>query len=193
MPTARCHIAAVTLNGVIYAVGGTNTSGSERYSTVEIYNPVTNSWTKGTPMPTPREQVTAGVIDGILYVAGGMKLSGALDTVEAFDPKTNQWTTKAHMPTPRFQHAAAVVNGSLFVIGGVNGLTLVPTVDVYDPATNSWTTLLSPLSFAIVILLLFSFAIGPDASAFADSDNCRPATSSAAFTELRWHFSAIRV
>ena len=145
MPTARCHIAAVELNGLIYAVGGTNTSGSERYATVEIYNPVTNSWTKGTPMPTARDQVTAGVIDGILYVVGGMKLSGALDTVEAFDPKTNRWTTKAHMPTPRFQHAAVVVNGSLYVVGGVNGLTLVPTVDVFDPSTNSWTTLLSPL------------------------------------------------
>ena len=165
MPTARCHIAAVALNGLIYAVGGTNTGGSVRYSTVEIYNPTTNSWTKGTPMPTARDQVTAGVIDGILYVAGGMKLSGALDTVEAFDPKTNRWTTKAHMPTPRFQHAAVVVNGSLFVIGGVNGLTLVPTIDVFDASTNSWTTLLSPLptvrkQVAVVAIENALFAIG---------------------------------
>jgi serine/threonine protein kinase/N-acetylneuraminic acid mutarotase len=167
MPTPRCHIAAVALNGLIYAVGGTNTSGSIRYSTVEIYNPVTNSWTKGTPMPTPRDQATAGVIDGILYVAGGMKLSGALDTVEAFDPKTNQWTTKASMPTPRFQHGAAVVSGSLFVFGGVNGLALVPTVAVYDPATNSWSTLSSPLltvrkQLMVVPINTAVFAMGGD-------------------------------
>ncbi|HKP38464.1 MAG TPA: kelch repeat-containing protein [Pyrinomonadaceae bacterium] len=165
MPTARCHIAAVALNGLIYAVGGANTSGSIRYSTVEIYNPVTNSWTKGTPMPTERDQATAVVIDGILYVAGGMKLSGALNTVEAFDPKTNRWTTKAPMPTPRFQHAAVVIDGSLFVVGGVNGLAFVPAVDVFDPATNSWTTLLLPLptarkQTAVVQINNSLFAIG---------------------------------
>ena len=165
MPTARCHIAAVALNGLIYAVGGTNTSGSARYSTVEIYNPATNSWTKGTPMPTARDQLTAVVIDGILYVAGGVKFSGALDTVEAFDPKTNRWTAKAPMPTPRAQHAAVAVNGSLFVIGGLNGLTLVSTVDLFDPFTNSWTTLLSPLptlrkQVAVVAINNSLFAIG---------------------------------
>lgn len=165
MPTARCNIAAVALNGLIYAVGGANTSGSITYAIVEIYNPATNTWTKGPPMPTSRHQVTGGVIDGILYIAGGMKLSGALNTLEAFDPKTNQWTTKAPMPNARSHHAAVVVNGSLFVIGGLNGLTLVPTVDVYDPATNSWTPLLSPLptlrkAIAVVAINNALFAIG---------------------------------
>jgi serine/threonine protein kinase/N-acetylneuraminic acid mutarotase len=144
MPTARCHVAAVALNGLIYVVGGTNTSGSIRYQLVEIYDPVTNSWTSGPPMPTARDHVTASVIDGIIYVAGGLKLSGALNTLEAFDPKAKTWSVKATMPTPRANHAAGAMDGLLFVVGGENDLRLVLTIDVYDPRLNHWTTLPFP-------------------------------------------------
>jgi len=142
MPTPRAHLAVVALDGLIYAVGGTNTSGSIRYQTVEVYNPATDAWTTAPPMPTARDYVAAGVINGILYVAGGYRITtGSLNTFEAFDPKSRTWTTKAPLPTPRRYQAAGVINGSLIVVGGTNNLTLVSTVDVYDPATNAWTTL----------------------------------------------------
>ena len=146
MPTPRAHLAVVALDGLIYAVGGTNTSGSIRYQTVEVYNPATDAWTTAPPMPTARDYVAAGVINGILYVAGGYRITtGSLNTFEAFDPKSRTWTTKAPLPTPRRYQAAGVINGSLFVVGGTNNLTLVSTVDIYDPATNAWTTLSSSL------------------------------------------------
>jgi serine/threonine protein kinase/N-acetylneuraminic acid mutarotase len=148
MPTPRAHLAVVALDGLIYAIGGTNTSGNIRYQTVEVYNPATDAWTTAPPMPTARDLLVAGVIDGIIYVAGGYRLTaGSLNTLEAYDPKTKTWTTKTSLPTPRASHAAAVIDGSLFIVGGRNNnLTLIPTVDVYDPATNTWTTLPSPLS-----------------------------------------------
>jgi N-acetylneuraminic acid mutarotase len=145
MPTARCHVAVVAVNGLIYVIGGTNTSSSITYQLVEIYNPATNSWTSGPPMPTARFHPTAGVIDGIVYVAGGMKLSGALNTLEAFDPKTKTWSTKSPMPTPRLQQQTAVADGLLFIAGGRNGPAFANTIDVYDPTTNSWTPLSSSL------------------------------------------------
>jgi len=141
MPTPRCHLAVVALNGLIYAVGGANTSGSIRYQVVEVYNPVSDTWSTAAPMPTGRQYAGAGVINGILYVAGGWNLTGSLNTVEAFDPKSHTWSTRASMPIARSQPAAGVMNGSLFIIGGNNNLTFVSTVDVYDPASNAWTTL----------------------------------------------------
>jgi N-acetylneuraminic acid mutarotase len=166
MPTPRAHLAVVALNGLIYAIGGTNTSGSIRYQTVEVYNPATDKWTTAPLMPTGRDNVAAGVINGILYVAGGFRVTaGSLNTFEAFDPKSRNWTTKAPLPTPRFHHAAGVINGSLFVVGGANNLTLVSTVDVYDPATNAWASF--PSSFpsarhkpAVVAANNVLFAIG---------------------------------
>jgi serine/threonine protein kinase/N-acetylneuraminic acid mutarotase len=148
MPTPRAHLAVVAVDDLIYAIGGTNTSGNLRYQTVEVYNPATDAWTTAPPMPTARDLLVAGVIDDIIYVAGGYRLTaGALNTLEAFDPKSGKWTTKAPLPTPRMEAAAAVANDALFVLGGLNNLTPVSTIDVYDPSTNSWTTL--PSSFPI--------------------------------------------
>ncbi|HTD88100.1 MAG TPA: kelch repeat-containing protein [Candidatus Binatia bacterium] len=144
MPTPRANLAVVALDGLIYAIGGTNTSGSVRYQTVEVYNPATDKWTIAPPMPTARDLLAAAVINGIIYVAGGFRITaGSLNTFEAFDPKSRTWTTKAPLPTPRRLHAVGVINGSLIVVGGTNNLTLVSTVDVYDPVTNAWASLAS--------------------------------------------------
>ena len=129
MPTARWHLAVGVVNGVLYAVGGTDGSGS--MATVEAYDPVTNRWTTKAPMPTPRTELGVGVVNGVLYAVGG----DYLGTVEAFDPVTNSWTTKAAMPTPRWGFSVGVVNGVLYTVGG----DAVGTVEAYDPATNSWT------------------------------------------------------
>jgi N-acetylneuraminic acid mutarotase len=45
MPTARCHLAVAALNGLIYAIGGTDTSGNVQYGNVEVYDPTSDSWT----------------------------------------------------------------------------------------------------------------------------------------------------
>ncbi len=43
MPTPRVELGLVTINGKIYAIGGGNTSGA--LSKVEMYDPITNTWT----------------------------------------------------------------------------------------------------------------------------------------------------
>jgi N-acetylneuraminic acid mutarotase len=92
MPTPRCHLAVVALNGLIYAIGGTNTQGSLNYTTVEVYNPATNSWTTVAPMLTGRSLLAAGVANGRIHAFGG---SGGSSTHESYDPATNQWSAKA--------------------------------------------------------------------------------------------------
>ena len=65
MPTARAGLGLVGFfynqNGTvdaILAVGGTN--GSSVLGNVELYNPVTGTWTELAPLPTPRAYLTVG-------------------------------------------------------------------------------------------------------------------------------------
>jgi serine/threonine protein kinase len=144
MPTPRCHMAVVALNGLIYALGGTNTNGSIRYATVEIYNPSTDTWTTAPGMPTGRQDLGAAALNGTLYAVGGWNSAlspGQLDVLEAYDPISETWSTKAPMPTPRSGIGAGVLNGLLVVVGGENDEVALGTVEAYDPNSNTWTTL----------------------------------------------------
>src|ERR1700682_4330960 len=70
MPTAREGVAAGVINGILYAVGGTQ-SGFTALNTVEAYDPTTNSWSTKAPMPTARGYLGVGVVNGVLYAIGG--------------------------------------------------------------------------------------------------------------------------
>src|SRR6185295_120353 len=104
MPTPRVRVGTAVVNGVIYAVGG-NAIGV--LSTVEAYDPATNSWISKAPMPTARGEFGISVVNNVIYVIGGTTGSNYIGTVEAYDPATNTWTTKAPMPTPRYGVSAS--------------------------------------------------------------------------------------
>lgn len=143
MPTPRCHLAVVALNGLVYAIGGTNTSGSFWYSTVEVYNPSTNSWSVAASMPTPRSSLGAGVLNGLIYVVGGSNPT-TLSTVEAYNPATNSWSTQTPMPTARSSLGVGVLGGKLYAIGGGDATgTPLRTNEAYDAASGTWSTQIS--------------------------------------------------
>jgi len=139
MPTPRYGPGAADVNGILYAVGGTQSYGRLQ-SAVEAYDPASDTWTTRASLPTPRAYLSVAVVDGILYAVGGTN-HGPSATVEAYDPATDTWTSKAAMPTARWELGVAVVNGIIYAVGGQdaepNGLT---TVEAYDPATDTWTT-----------------------------------------------------
>lgn len=147
MRTGRAGLAVGVINGILYAVGGNapnGVGGSPALSTVEAYDPVTNSWTTKAPMPTPREGLAVAVVNGTLYAIGGNvgPFGAALNTVEAYNPVTDTWTTKAPMPTTRAWMGTAVLNNKIYVAGGRTGPSSAPkvaTVQVYNPSTNSWS------------------------------------------------------
>jgi len=150
MPTARQSLSTSVVDGTIYAIGGVAGGGDpfnliQVFSTVEAYDPSTDTWTKKTDMPTPRFIFSTSVVDGIIYAIGGAEDTtyAGLSTVEAYDPSTDTWTKKTDIPTPRWAVSTAVVNGIIYAIGGAPdiGSTGLPTVEAYNPATDTWTTL----------------------------------------------------
>jgi hypothetical protein len=76
MPTGRMRLAVVTVDGVIYAIGGSS-SGNLHQTVVEAYDPVANAWTTKKAMTTGRAGLAAVEVGGIVYVMGG--LSSATD------------------------------------------------------------------------------------------------------------------
>jgi N-acetylneuraminic acid mutarotase len=111
-------------------------------SDVEVYDPVTDTWTKKASMPTARMLLATSVVNGKIYAIGGALVAGGncLSTVEVYDPGTDTWTTKASMPTRRTTFSAtSAVNGIIYAIGGVTGGTVFSTVEAYDPSTDTWT------------------------------------------------------
>lgn len=136
MPTPRGQLAAGVVNGVLYALGGTDQDGHV-IATVEAYDPTTNRWQAVAPMAGPRREHGAGVVNGVLYAVGGS------NDVEAYDPGTNTWTSVTAMPTPRWGLAVAVLNGVLYAVGGVDNQHTGGTVETYDPSNGNWGSVTS--------------------------------------------------
>ena len=140
MPATRCMLATSAVNGIIYAIGGW-TSGRGFFSTVEAYDPATDSWVEKSDMPTARDYFPASVANGMIYTFGGGN-GDALSTVEVYNPVTDTWARKSDMPTRRWALSASVVDGKIYVIGGglglAGGLAPLSTVEVYNPETDTW-------------------------------------------------------
>ncbi|MCB0059733.1 MAG: putative Ig domain-containing protein, partial [Caldilineaceae bacterium] len=150
MPTARVAPAASSIDGRLYVVGGygrVSLTGIEAFRSLEVYDPIGDTWADKSLMPTARAYADAGVIDGKLYVVGGLSESRVpLGTLEVYDPQTDSWATLATMPTARMGPAVSTIDGRLYVVGGSTASSLATlevydTVEVYDPATNTWATL----------------------------------------------------
>ena len=157
MPTARTTSASV-VNGKIYAIGGTKSHkrrigpgvgrDTTYLPTVEMYDPVTDTWTSKAEMPAPRSADTC-VVNGKIYVIGGSTRNNKqwrrLDTVEVYDPATDTWAKRKKMNQARSGAAVSVVDGKIYVMGGT-GWPQIPfhqgpflsSMEVYHPKTNQW-------------------------------------------------------
>ena len=68
---AKCRMAAVTLQGFLYAIGGRDENETV-VSTVQRYNPDTDQWQQVSPLSSPRSNVCAVAHRNYLYAIGGM-------------------------------------------------------------------------------------------------------------------------
>ena len=144
----RRDFATASLDGRIYVIGGGDvTAGvipAPPTTTVEVYDPATDSWTLATPMLRAVTNHAAVALNGKIYVIGGQEeFLPMSDAVQEYDPVTQQWTLRNSMPTAREAIGAAVLDGRIVVVGGSSGGMDVATVEAYDPAADSWSSLAS--------------------------------------------------
>jgi N-acetylneuraminic acid mutarotase len=149
IPTARFGPGAVSVNGIIYVIGGgISYFGCGPTGANEAYNPATDTWTSMAPMPTPRWNVSVAALNGIIYAVAGSEGCFPPSTVfEAYDPSTNTWSTLAPFPSVNGVGttggtAIGAINGLLYVAGGNTTLganSFQASLYAYDPVTNSWS------------------------------------------------------
>jgi hypothetical protein len=127
MPTRRSAPVAV-LNGLLYVVGGFSSTGqggccAGLTTTVEAYDPKTNTWTTRTALPA----VGTGfpiVLDGVIYYFGG-----ANGDTYTYDPRADSWSTRPKSGSEPSGSAAAIAHKIYFVDG-------TGKVTAFDPVAN---------------------------------------------------------
>ncbi|MBC7226018.1 MAG: hypothetical protein H5T61_02120 [Thermoflexales bacterium] len=137
MPTRRAWLAATAWERRLLAIGGETPEGPS--DAVEIYDPTTDTWTRGAPKPTPAAYIGAAVLGGRVFVPGGCTGEGtALSVLEVYDPAADTWTTAAPLPRPLCGYALAVHGDRMYLFGGTDGRQYLDTVYAYDPQADHW-------------------------------------------------------
>jgi hypothetical protein len=147
----------VLVSGGITDLNAPNTPIDPVFSvtrSVEIYNPVTNTWTTGPQLSKPRAgHASFARADGRLVLAGGVSWYTfiiRIPTIEAssdiYDPTTNQMASGPALRQARAQGTTLEVSpGRWLLAGGVGTISLTqwgtPTAaaEVYDEAANTFT------------------------------------------------------
>ncbi len=123
LPNPRNHIAGAQLNGLIYAIGGQHLGdevGGDQ-STVQSYNPATNSWTTRASLPLPLGHINSSTVvwnGRILVIAGVTLKSLEVANVSQYDPATDRWTALTPLPEARQSPIAGILNNRLVVTTG---------------------------------------------------------------------------
>ena len=147
MPTARSEMPAVELNGLIYVVGGYGpvpgglANGKDSVTTLDAYNPKTDTWSALAPAPEARDHSMMTVYQGRIYVFGGYAGEWVVHpNAWVYDPATDQWTVLNPMPAPRTSGAAVTIGDYIYLVGGITSKahTILP-IWRYDPANDTWT------------------------------------------------------
>jgi N-acetylneuraminic acid mutarotase len=153
MPTSRQALAAVAAKGAdgrerIYAIGGRDPARpGNGLTTVEAYDPATDTWSAAAPLALHRHAHTATLgPDGRIYVTGGTNDKVfATTAVEVYDPVKDAWSRGA--PLPYGQECAAATStpgpdGEVLVLAGcdVRQRPLRSAV-AYSPRSGRWRAL----------------------------------------------------
>jgi N-acetylneuraminic acid mutarotase len=158
MPSPRAALAVVAAKDshgrtLLYALGGRDFIDPHNgLSTVEAYDPATDTWSRVASMPTWRHAVASALgPDGNVYAIGGAYRDTRdqphfADAVEVYDPRTDHWGRAA--PTPQALECTQVtstpgIHGRVFVMGGWYTTAKIDadTLLAYDPATRHWQPL----------------------------------------------------
>ncbi|MHB8872754.1 MAG: Kelch repeat-containing protein [Myxococcaceae bacterium] len=144
LPTHRYTFMREAVGGKVYVIGGQGPADDCGYGPgwpykdcVQIYDPVADAWSNGTPAPTPLAAGESCALDDKIYVFAAIPTM----LTYVYDVAADAWATRTPAPVAREGGACVVHGGQMWLLGGRAlagaGATL-DVIEVYDPATDSW-------------------------------------------------------
>ncbi len=140
------QIAFTRLDGLVALIGGVDPSGTQRFDSVEVFDPDTHTFALDTTASViPVGAATVDEVDGDLLMVGGAEANGSrLSNAWSYtvDSEGAQGAMEAQndLPEPRSGGCVGRVGDQKGVVmGGVDPVSGVTTVDVMIYGTTSWT------------------------------------------------------
>ena len=147
----RSYATATLLgDGQVLVAGGDSwlpQGDGSTWSSAELYDPATGTFTLTGSMTTARMFATASLLpDGRVLVAGGDRDMGPnlgigshpLASAELYDPATGTFTPTTSMTTARAQATAtALLDGRVLIAGGTNDSGGLSSAELYQPGPNA--------------------------------------------------------
>ncbi|MBK8923190.1 MAG: T9SS type A sorting domain-containing protein [Saprospirales bacterium] len=141
----RAYAQGVSVgNKVLFAGGykvlGFNPTALTFYSTVDVYDTGSGTWSV-LNLSKARGSMGVAVADDLVFFAGGQtSVSAVTDQVDIYNNTTGTWST-AKLSEPRGFCAAARAGKYVLIAGGVkNDNTPSDRVDIYNLETGAWST-----------------------------------------------------
>ncbi len=138
------HTASRLHDGRVLVAGGWSPESSDPrgfVTSAEIYDPVTQTWTRTGDMNVGRWGHVASVLpNGKVVLIGGFVAIGDSNSAELFDPATGAWSPVSGMFYDRvgeMHRSTTLQDGRAVVTGGKDslGVASLPDVEVFAPAT----------------------------------------------------------
>ncbi|MBI5080636.1 MAG: glycosyl hydrolase, partial [Chloroflexi bacterium] len=124
VPQGRFEAHGVTVNGKLYVFGGFVVSAEGRslaIKRVDVYDPVTNQWTRQADMPIALTHAATAVDGNTVYFLGGYigdHPGPITDRAWKYDTLTNLWSDFQPLPAPRASGVAVQINHTLHFFAG---------------------------------------------------------------------------
>jgi len=140
--TRKCYAGVAALSGKIWVVGGGCDINGKRIPTdvVEIFDPVSETWTCGPRLDMPRMESVVVQSGGRIYVLGGGGPQGALRSAVSIGPGETLWRQETDVPSPVGQSSGCALDGTVYLMLGIGKKALI----AYDTKTREWRTDLPP-------------------------------------------------
>lgn len=135
----RIAATAQAVRGKIYLFGGYTVAadGSEKtLPSVDIYDPLHDSWSAGASIPVPVDDAVSGVWnDSLIYLISGWHDRDNVRNVQVYDPFSDTWRQATPIPGPRvFGHSGAIVGNTIVYVDGVRRMPTRPRYRITDAA-----------------------------------------------------------
>ncbi|MGH9840109.1 MAG: kelch repeat-containing protein, partial [Blastocatellia bacterium] len=139
------HTATLLANGQVLVAGGYNPPfGDEFFSSAELYDPATGTWSYTGNLNSAVGSHTATLLaNGKVLVVGGCCGPANNKKAELYDPATGTWSLTSNLNTERFAHTATLLPSGKVLVAGSNTYTAAgpsDSAELYDPATGTWSS-----------------------------------------------------